>query len=74
MFIQSQNRRIIINTKTMISLYQKENQIFCRTDYDADSIGILMGTYTNAAEANDAMSQIFAEIEAEAITCSLERI
>lgn len=74
MFIQFQNRRIIINTKTMISLYQKENQIFCLTDYDADSIGFLMGTYKNAEEANDAMSQIFAEIEAEDITCSLERI
>lgn len=74
MFIQSLNKQVIINTKTMISLYQKENQIFCLTDYDADSFGFLMGTYTNAEEANDAMSHIFEEIEAEDITCSLERI
>ena len=55
MFIQSQNKKIIINTKTMISLYQRENQIFCLTDYDADSLGFLMGSYKNEEEANDVL-------------------
>ena len=71
MFIQSQNKKTIINTKTMISLYQNENQIFCLTDYDTDSFGFLMGSYKNAEEANDALSHIFEGIKAEDITYSL---
>lgn len=71
MFIQSQNKKIIINTKTMISLYQRENQIFCLTDYDADSLGFLMGNYKNEEEANDVLLHLFDEIKGEDITHSL---
>ena len=71
MFIQSQNKIIIINTKTMISLYQRENQIFCLTDYDADSLGFLMGSYKNEEEANDVLLHLFDEIKGEDITHSL---
>nr|DAV07248.1 MAG TPA: hypothetical protein [Caudoviricetes sp.] len=71
MFIQSQNKKIIINTKTMISLYQRENQIFCLTDYDADSLGFLMGSYKNEEEANDVLLHLFDEIKGEDITHSL---
>ena len=71
MFIQSQNKKIIINTKTMISLYQRENQIFCLTDYDADSLGFLMGSYKNEEEANDVLLLLFDEIKGEDITHSL---
>ena len=67
MFIQSQNKKTIINTKTMISLYQKENQIFCLTDYDADSFGFLMGSYKNEEEANDVLLHLFDEIKSEVI-------
>ena len=71
MFIQSQNKKIIINTKTMISLYQRENQIFCLTDCDADSLGFLMGSYKNEEEANDVLLHLFDEIKGEDITHSL---
>lgn len=67
MFIQSQNKKIIINTKTMVSLYQRENQIFCLTDYDADSLGFLMGSYKNEEEANDVLLHLFDEIKGEVI-------
>lgn len=67
MFIQSQNKKTIINTKTMISLYQSENQIFCLTDYDTDSFGFLMGSYKNEEEANDVLLHLFDEIKGEVI-------
>lgn len=71
MFIQSQNKKIIINTKTMVDLYQRENQIFCLTDYDVDSLGFLMGSYKNEEEANDVLLHLFDEIKGEDITYSL---
>lgn len=55
----------------MISLYQRENQIFCLTDYDADSLGFLMGSYKNEEEANDVLLHLFDEIKGEDITHSL---
>ena len=71
MFIQSQNKKTIINTKTMISLYQIENQIFCLTDYDADSFGFLMGSYKNEEEAKYMLNFIFTAIKDKIETIDL---
>lgn len=67
MFIQSQNKKVIINTKTMICLYQSENQIFCLTDHNADSFGFLIGSYKNEEEANDVLLHLFDEIKGETV-------
>lgn len=58
MLIQSQDGIFVVNTNTLVNFYRDGCNIRCITDYDSDSFGYKMGTYTNEEIAQNVLDSI----------------
>ncbi len=58
MLIQSQDRKVIVNTNTLVCLYREKCDIRCITTNSEDDYGYLMGSYQTEDEAQRKLNQL----------------
>ncbi len=58
MLIQSQDRKVIVNTNTLVCLYREKCDIRCITTNNEDDYGYLMGSYQTEDEAQRKLNRL----------------